>query len=355
MKVANQQKTHLIKDLSIGYKAGIFGGLLLFLVILASQMGVLQVSFEEMGLAMSKSIGWHSEELTARERAWLNIRLPRIALALLVGTALACSGAGMQAIFRNPLVEPGLVGVSAGAALFAAVALVFLQEMSLFNDHFINYYILPVAAFLGGLLATWLIYKLGKGQSIALFILAGVAVNAACGALIGLVVFHADDTALRSFTFWNLGDLSGASWGALTLITPLILISAGYLYRQHRAYDALAMGDRQAFHLGVDVEKVRKRSIFFVALAVGSAVAIAGAIGFIGLVVPHLVRLVFGPSHRYLILFSALLGSSLLLLADTYSRTAVQPGELPVGIVTAMLGAPFFIYLIKRMKSKAFL
>lgn len=278
------------------------------------------------------------------------IRLPRTLLGLAVGAVLALSGVAMQGLFRNPLADPGLVGVSSGAALGAAIAIV---GGSWFGGlpPMLEPYLLSICAFLGGLGVTALVYRLGRkdGQtSVAVMLLAGVALTALAGSAVGLFTYLADDSTLRTLTFWNLGSLNGASYQRLW---PLVVIAAGvsfWLPRRARALNALLLGESEARHLGIEVERLKRELVFCTALGVGAAVAAAGLIGFIGLVVPHLVRQVAGPDHRVLLPASLLAGASLLLFADLIARMALAPAELPIGIVTAFLGAPFFLYLLVR-------
>jgi iron complex transport system permease protein len=272
------------------------------------------------------------------------IRLPRTLLGLAVGGVLALSGVAMQGLFRNPLADPGLVGVSSGAALGAALAIVGLPDA-------FGPYLLSLCAFLGGLGVTALVYRLGRrnGQTnVATMLLAGIALTALASSAVGLFTYLADDTTLRTLTFWNLGSLNGASYSRLW---PLLLVSAGvalWLPRRAKALNALLLGESEASHLGIDVEGLKRELVFCTALGVGAAVAAAGMIGFVGLVVPHLVRLLAGPDHRVLLPASILAGASLLLFADLVARLALAPAELPIGIVTAFIGAPFFLYLLLR-------
>ncbi|NMY38799.1 iron ABC transporter permease [Pseudomonas sp. WS 5078] len=278
------------------------------------------------------------------------IRLPRTLLGLAVGGVLALSGVAMQGLFRNPLADPGLVGVSSGAALGAAIAIVGGAALGGLPD-FIGPYLLSLCAFLGGLGVTALVYRLGRknGQTqVAVMLLAGIALTALSGSAVGLFTYLADDATLRTLTFWNLGSLNGASYARLW---PLLLVTVGvalWLPRRATALNALLLGESEANHLGVNVEGLKRELVFCTALGVGAAVAAAGMIGFIGLVVPHLVRLLAGPDHRVLLPASVLAGASLLLFADLIARLALAPAELPIGIVTAFLGAPFFLYLLLR-------
>ncbi|WP_287030157.1 FecCD family ABC transporter permease [Pseudomonas sp. UBA6310] len=278
------------------------------------------------------------------------IRLPRTLLGLAVGAVLALSGVAMQGLFRNPLADPGLVGVSSGAALGAAVAIVAGASLGGVPAAF-EPYLLSFCAFVGGLGVTALVYRLGRhdGQtSVATMLLAGIALTALAGAAIGLFTYMADDSTLRSLTFWNMGSLNGASYARLWPLLIVALAVSLWLPRRARALNALLLGESEARHLGFEVERLKRELVFCTALGVGAAVAAAGLIGFIGLVVPHLVRLIAGPDHRILLPASALAGASLLLLADLVARLTLAPAELPIGIVTAMIGAPFFLYLLLR-------
>jgi iron complex transport system permease protein len=278
------------------------------------------------------------------------IRLPRTLLGLATGGVLALSGVAMQGLFRNPLADPGLVGVSSGAALGAAFAIVGGAVMGGLPEAF-GPYVLSLCAFLGGLGVTALVYRLGRrnGQThVATMLLAGIALTALSASAVGLFTYLADDATLRTLTFWNLGSLNGASYARLW---PLLLVCAGvvaWLPRRARVLNALLLGESEAAHLGIDVERLKRELVFCTALGVGAAVAAAGMIGFVGLVVPHLVRLIAGPDHRILLPASVLAGGSLLLLADLVARLALAPAELPIGIVTAFIGAPFFLYLLVR-------
>lgn len=280
------------------------------------------------------------------------LRLPRALMALLVGALLAMCGVAMQGLFRNPLADPGLIGVSSGAALGAALAIVFGAAIGGLPAS-LGPYLLSLCAFLGGLVVTWLVYRLGRrdGQaSVATMLLAGIALTALASALIGLFSYLADDATLRSLTFWNLGSLNGASYPRLWPLLLVGLLVGAWLPRRVDALNALLLGESEARHLGFDVERLKTELIFCTALGVGAAVAAAGMIGFIGLVVPHLLRLVVGPDHRRLLPASMLGGAILLLLADLVARLALAPAELPIGIVMALLGAPFFLYLLVRSR-----
>ncbi|MBD9680104.1 MAG: iron chelate uptake ABC transporter family permease subunit [Pseudomonas sp.] len=281
------------------------------------------------------------------------IRLPRTLLGIATGGVLALAGVAMQGLFRNPLADPGLIGVSSGAALGAAIAIVFGASIGGLPEAFAPY-LLSACAFAGGLMVTALVYRLGRhnGQtSVATMLLAGIALTALAGALIGLFTYLADDATLRTLTFWNLGSLNGASYPRLWPLLLITLLVACWLPRRVNALNALLLGESEARHLGFDVERLKVELILCTALGVGAAVAAAGMIGFIGLVVPHLLRLIVGPDHRVLLPASMFGGAILLLLADLIARLALAPAELPIGIVTALIGAPFFLYLLIRGRS----
>jgi len=278
------------------------------------------------------------------------IRVPRTLLGLAVGAVLALSGVAMQGLFRNPLADPGLVGVSSGAALGAAIAIVAGASVGGLPDA-IEPYLLSISAFAGGLIVTGIVYRLGRrdGQtSVGIMLLAGVAMTALAGSIIGLFSYLADDATLRTLTFWNLGTLNGASY---TRLWPLLLVCVLvilWLPRRAKALNALLLGESEARHLGIEVERLKRELVLCIAMGVGAAVAAAGLIGFVGLIVPHLVRLIAGPDHRVVLPASALAGASLLLLADVFARLVLAPAELPIGIVTALIGAPFFLFLLVR-------
>lgn len=279
----------------------------------------------------------------------LDLRLPRVMLGCLVGAALGVSGTALQGLFRNPLADPGLLGIASGAAL-CAVAVIVLGDQLGFT-RLMGLSALPVAAFLGGLCVTLVVYRLAQGQegtSIAGLLLAGIALNALAGAATGLVIYFAEDDELRTLIFWGMGSLGGATWQAVGVALPFLVAALGLLPRFARALNALLLGEAEAAALGIDVERVKRRIVLCVALAVGASVALTGVIGFIGLVVPHVLRLLLGADHRYLLPGTAVLGAALLVGADLGARTLIAPAELPIGILTSLVGGPFFIWLLVR-------
>jgi iron complex transport system permease protein len=326
--------------------------LLLLAFVLALTLGAVSVTLGDSLRALLRLAGLplEGEGLAQAELIIGQIRLPRALLGMAVGAVLAMCGVAMQGLFRNPLADPGLVGVSSGAALGAALAIV---GAALFGGlpSWLAPWLLSVCAFIGGLGVTALVFRLGRrdGETrVATLLLAGIAVTALAGSGIGLFSYLADDAVLRSLTYWNLGSLNGASYARLW---PVLLVAAAvalWLPRRAQALNALLLGESEARHLGFEVERLKRELVLCTALGVGAAVAAAGMIGFVGLAVPHLVRLITGPDHRRLLPAAALAGAALLLLADLAARLLLAPAELPIGILTALLGAPFFLYLLRR-------
>ncbi|BBT18841.1 FecCD family ABC transporter permease [Metapseudomonas otitidis] len=333
----------------------LFIGLSLLLLValwLSLALGPVSLPLDATLRALLRLVGvpLDGDGLEQAELILAQIRLPRTLLGLAVGAVLAVSGVAMQGLFRNPLADPGLVGVSSGAGLGAAVAIVGGAALGGLPEALAPY-LLSISAFAGGFLITALVYRLGRrdGQtSVVTMLLAGIALNALAFATIGLFTYLADDATLRTLTFWNLGSLNGASYARLWPLLVVVLAVIAWLPRRASALNALLLGESEARHLGFDVERLKGELVFCTALGVGAAVAASGLIGFIGLVVPHLVRLLAGPDHRVLLPASALAGASLILFSDLAARLVLSPAELPIGIVTALVGAPFFLYLLLR-------
>lgn len=321
--------------------------------LLALSVGPVDIGFTHVLGSVIPGIGATPEpfELATVQQ----IRAPRLALALLIGAALAQAGAAMQGLFRNPLADPGLVGVSSGAALAAVATIVLGSSLSVF-EWLPQRYLLPVATFAGGWLAAFVVLRLSSSEGytrVGVMLLLGLAINAIAGAGIGFLSHIADDIALRSLTFWMFGSLGKAGWNEILIATPLLLTTLILLPRRAQALNALLLGEAEAGHLGVAVERLKRELTLLVVLAVAVSVALAGIIGFVGLVVPHLIRLWAGPDHRLLLPASALLGALLLTLADIGARLLLAPTELPIGILTALVGGPFFIGLLLRHRNSA--
>ncbi|MBA3513970.1 MAG: iron ABC transporter permease [Pyrinomonadaceae bacterium] len=315
--------------------------MLLFIVIVAATLGSERLPVVDALLALFT--GGNSGALTATQHAILfDIRLPRILLAATVGASLAAAGASYQALLRNALAEPYLLGISNGAAVGTMVALVFFGA---------NEWTRPLMAFAGALAATFVVYRLARGRagtSPERLILAGVIVTTFQSSVIVFITTLMDATRLRSFTFWLLGDLSQAASGSLWIALVSTLAGVAALTFKARPLNLLMLGERDAFDLGVEVERVRLHVFVAASLLVGVSVALSGSVGYVGLVVPHLVRMSTSGDNRLTIPAAALAGASFVVVADTLARTVIAPRELPVGAITALVGAPLFIYLLKR-------
>ncbi|MDO8774526.1 MAG: iron ABC transporter permease [Burkholderiaceae bacterium] len=286
---------------------------------------------------------------------FMNIRLPRLLLGVAAGAALGLSGALMQGLFRNPLADPGLIGVSSGAALAAGTAIVLGSLWFPEMPRTLGSWTLVLTAFAGSLGVTLLVYTLSQQDGatrVGLMLLAGIAINALAGAGLGYLTFLATDEQLRNIQFWLLGSLGGARWSAVLLVFSIVAVSVGAGLTLARPLNAIALGEAQAALLGVPVERIKRFAVLVTALAVGAVTATTGIIGFIGLMAPHCVRLVAGPDHRIVLPGSALLGAALVLAADSVARTVVQPAELPLGVLTAFVGVPFFLLLLRHFRSR---
>lgn len=309
--------------------------------LLSISLGAVSLSISEI----ASSILGHAEQRS--DLIIWGIRLPRTLMAGVIGGSLGLSGAVMQGLFRNPLADPGLTGVSAGAAL-AAVTVIVLGQNAFgiqANDW------LPLASFCGGLAVTVILYAVATSQgrtSVTRMLLAGIAIGSVAAAATGLLIFIASEQQLREFTFWTLGSLGGATWYKFFLICAFLVVTIPAWQWLARGLDKLALGEAEAAFAGLSVERVKVLAIVLTALLTGVSVSVSGMIGFVGLVVPHVLRLIAGPSHGFLLPASVLLGATLVMLADTFSRIAAAPAELPIGIVTACLGGPLFLWMLLR-------
>ncbi|MBS3046494.1 FecCD family ABC transporter permease [Enterobacter mori] len=314
--------------------------------LLAALLSLLTFTATGFGaLRLPVSLLWNGSDEALRQ-IWLTIRLPRVLLALVIGGSLALAGCVMQGLFRNPLADPGLLGISSGAAL--AVALWVVLPLSL--PALVMLYTPMLAAFLGALAATVAIFLLSqqRNSSLSRLLLIGIAINALCGAAVGILSWVSNDAQLRQLSLWGMGSLGQAQWSTLLAVTSLMVPTALVIWRMANALNVLQLGDEEAHYLGVDVAVVQRILLLCSALLVAAAVAVSGVIGFVGLVVPHLMRMWLGADHRAAIPGSVLAGASLLLIADTAARTLVAPAEMPVGLLTSLLGAPWFLWLIFR-------
>ncbi|MFY0408761.1 FecCD family ABC transporter permease [Solicola sp. PLA-1-18] len=330
-------------------------GLVIALVlvsVVAAGSGQLDLSPAEVTGSFLHRLGLDLGPMPAHpngDAALWSIRFPRVAMALIVGAALACAGALMQGVFGNPLAEPSIVGVSAGAAVLAAAVIVFQVSI-------LGIWTVPVAAFVGGLVTTLVVYALSRADGrteVVTLVLTGIAVNAVAGACLAFLMFVGDTQAREQIVFWQLGSLNGTRWPYVGAAAPLCLVGIVGALLLARRLDLLALGDRAARHVGVDVERLRVVTVVLVALLTAAAVSFCGIIAFVGLVVPHLVRMVVGPAHRVLVPASALGGALLLVVADLVARTAVDYADLPIGMLTSLVGGPVFFWLLRRARRSA--
>lgn len=319
------------------------GGLFVLacLVLLSLRTGAVDVSWSDFFALLLG--GEASDPLS--QTVLLELRLPRVLFAMIVGGALALSGAVMQALFRNPLAEPTLIGISAGASLGAVVALLF---------GFVGLLWTGLAGFTGATVATVIAYLVGRRvPGVAGLLLAGIAINAFALSLVSLLITFASDTQFRSFAFWSLGSLTRASWSSLVWLLPWSVLLSLWLVMRWRVLNALLLGEREAHHLGFDLKRVRLELIMTICLLVGPLVAVTGGIAFVGLVMPHVMRLWLGADHRLLLPMSWIGGAVALLLADGLARLVVMPAELPVGVITSLVGGPFFLWLLLSRRDRA--
>jgi len=333
----------------------IFGGILAAAFLLAVGYGAVAIGPGEALAILAAQLGIELPWAFSRqqEAVLLAIRLPRALVGVLVGAALAVSGAALQGLFRNPLADPALIGVSTGAALAAASVIVLGGSLAAVTAVVPHSLLLPLAAFGGGLATTVVVYRIASRDGrtdVAIMLLAGVAMNAITAAGVGLMVFMSDDQQLRDLNFWLLGSLGGATWDSLGAGAPFLVIGALALLLFARPLNALLLGESEAGHLGFRVERTKRAIVVLAALVTGAAVALTGVISFVGLVVPHVVRLLAGPDHRLLLPCSMMFGAALLLIADLFARTVVLPAELPISILMACIGGPFFIWLLLRRR-----
>ncbi|MFD3811195.1 FecCD family ABC transporter permease [Rhodococcus sp. NPDC058639] len=338
----------------IGRTTVVFAGLgaaLLILAVVSACLGQVPTSPAEVVGSLLHRIGLDLGPMPAHpagEVTLWEVRFPRVALAMLVGAALGCSGALLQGIFANPLAEPGVIGVSSGAAVGASAVIVL-------GGAFTSGWSLAWAALLSGLVTTALVYMLSRSDGrteVVTVILTGVAVNAVAGGLIAFFTFVANPAARDQIVFWQLGSLGGATWDTVSVVAPLTVVGVAAAVVLAPKLDLLALGENVARHLGVDVERVRQVSIVVVAVLVSAAVAFTGIIMFVGLVVPHLMRMLLGPAHRVLICASVLAGAVVLLAADLGARTLVENADLPLGMITALIGGPAFFWMLRRTRAQ---
>lgn len=301
-----------------------------------------------LGVLLLSLMLWHAGSDSSLWQIWFSIRLPRVLLAVIVGGALALSGCVMQGLFRNPLADPGLLGINSGAALAVALSIV----MSFSLPGVLTLYLPLLAAFIGSMAVTLIIFLLSRQgvSGLSRLLLVGIAINALCGAAVGVLSWMSNDQQLRQLSLWGMGSLGQAQWPTVLVCASVVLPCMVLVQRLARRLNLLQLGEEEAHYLGVDVPRTQRYLLVLSALLVAAAVAVSGVIGFIGLVMPHLMRYCLGGDHRWLLPSSLLSGAILLLLADTLARTLVAPAEMPVGLLTSLIGGPWFLWLILRRR-----
>jgi iron complex transport system permease protein len=326
---------------------------LFFLIVLSAGVGAVHLSWSEIIDLVRHRAGGDVQVNSIHEGLFFQIRLPRTFLCVLVGASLSVSGAMMQSLFRNPIVEPGLIGTSAGSAFGAAMLIVLGQNSFFQSFSFLGNLLMPACAFIGGLIATLLVYYFSASLNrvnVSIMILAGIAINAIAAGGTGFLAYVARDPQARSITFWNLGSISGANWQSVWIVGTSTIVGFILALQFSKPLNALQLGDSEAGYLGINTERLKILVILVITLLVSVATSMVGIIAFVGLIVPHLLRLLKGSDNRYLIIGSALLGAIVMIVTDMICRVVIAPAEMPIGIVTAFIGAPVFLWLLYRFK-----
>lgn len=332
----------------------IIGGLLLLsLAVTSIVSGFYTITLDNLGLLIRSMFDDSIQTDPTDRYIFYQVRLPRTIMGMIMGCGLAISGASLQGMFKNPLATPGIIGITAGSALFAAISIVLGGTIKAFLPEYVHYMLLSISAFIGALLVMFLVYNIsfkdGKTH-VVIMLLAGVAISALAEAITGYLTFISDDEQLRDLTFWRLGSLGAANWNKVIILAIVTGISCFFLLKNGKALNAMMLGEENAQHLGINIKRHHSSIIWFSSLIVGTSVAFAGTIGFVGLIVPYILRLLIRSDHRIILPLSALYGGVLLLAADIFSRTAIAPVEIPIGVITATLGAPIFIIILIRFK-----
>jgi iron complex transport system permease protein len=334
-------------------------GYALFLGLVLLLVGLQSGSFEQSSKVLFEVLASKFNQQTLTQDQYLQwyvfseLRAPRMFMAMFVGALLAMSGCAMQGLVRNPLADPGLIGISGGAAAAASTALAVINHFPALEVG--GQYFIAFSAFIGALIAVWVVLLVARtpaGMAISSLILAGVAVNALAGTHIGAISYMANDDALRQITYWTMGNLGGITWSKVLFVGLLSVPIIALYMRLRQPLNLFALGENEAQCMGLDVNKYKRLILWLVAFSVALATALCGIIGFVGLVVPHISRTIFGADHTYLMPACGLLGAILMLAADTASRALFPPLEIPIGIVTSAVGAPFFLYLLAKQKTR---
>ncbi|MDM3871418.1 iron ABC transporter permease [Porticoccus sp. W117] len=320
-------------------------------VVAGCLVGPTVIPAAALGEGLSHLVGLSSDPLSQSGLIVSGIRLPRVLLSALTGATLACCGAVLQGLFRNPLADPTVIGVAAGASAGASAAIVFGSLFLAAGT--VGLPVVGLGAFVGGLLASIVVYRLATsstGTSVATMLLAGIAISSLAAAISNLLSYLADNDMLRRISLWQMGNLNGADWARVAVGAGLLAMLLPLFCRDSRALNAMLLGESEARHLGIGVEWLKRRQILLCSMGIGVSISIAGLIAFVGLIIPHLVRLLIGPDHRYLLPAAAMAGAILLVLADVVARVVLAPAELPTGILTALLGVPFFVSLLIQQR-----
>ncbi|MBD3905771.1 iron ABC transporter permease [Chryseobacterium sp. Ch-15] len=327
--------------------------LLVFIAVWSLSTGVYDFGDKSAFEVLWKVIKGDSDlSLSDKYIVW-DVRAARIVMAIIIGSMLSVSGTSLQGLFRNPLATGDLIGLTAGATLMAAITIVLGGHFREYLPEAVQFSLVGIAAFIGSLLAMLLVYKIstsGGKTNVVMMLLSGVAISAIGFSITGFLIYISKDEQLRDLTFWNMGSLAAATWTKNIILAIILIISYCILLPKGKALNAMMLGEKDAQHLGINVERLKKQIVIIVSLMVGSCVAFSGTIGFVGLIVPYILRLLFKSNYSFILPLSAIFGSVLLLTADTVSRSVVEPSELPIGILTAMMGAPIFIAILLKFK-----
>ena len=306
-------------------------------------------AFEVLGKVIA---GDTSLSLSDKYVIW-DVRASRIVMAILIGSMLAVSGTSLQGLFKNPLATGEAIGLTSGATLLAAIAIVLGGYFRQYLPEMVQFSLVGISAFLGALFAMMLVYRIstsGGKTNVVMMLLSGVAITSIGFSITGFLIYISKDDQLRDLTFWNMGSLAAATWTKNIILTVVLIISYIILIPQGKALNAMMLGEKDAQHLGINVERLKKQIVIITSLMVGTCVAFSGTIGFVGLIVPYILRLLFKSNYTFILPLSTICGSILLLIADTFSRSIVAPSELPIGILTSLIGGPIFIAILLKFK-----
>lgn len=327
--------------------------LLIISILVGLKLGVYETTYADITKGLWALLS-NSDQIE-KDYVIFNIRLPRILLAGLTGAGLAVSGAAIQGLFRNPLADHTLIGVSNGAMLFAVLAIILGGSIFSGVSEIFKSLTVGIFAFFGGIVTTFLVFALASKRgvtSVTTMLMAGIAISSFTAAIAGIFIYMSDDQQLRDITFWTMGSFAGANWLKLAIVSPFIVFGMLMLFRLARPLNAILLGEAEAAYIGVLVQKVKLSVIVYSSLIVGVCISVTGIIGFVGLIIPHFIRLIYGADYRFLLKSSALLGALFVVFADTIARNIIAPAELPIGIITAMIGAPFFLWLLIQKRNQ---